>query len=191
MKMQLQSLSLAACLVTAAALLSTGCAGDRYRQSTGEHIDDSATSTRVKSALADDTQYKYSMVQVKTFKGTTQLSGFVNTRDQCDQVVTLLGKAGHACAIYRGEMDKVERRANLKAFRDGATHLLISTDLGSRGLDLESVGRVINYHLPQQVENYLHRVGRTARAGRPGLVINFVTERDRALIDQLARMSAR
>ena len=116
---------------------------------------------------------------------------FVNTRDQCDQVVTLLGKAGHACAIYRGEMDKVERRANLKAFRDGATHLLISTDLGSRGLDLESVGRVINYHLPQQVENYLHRVGRTARAGRPGLVINFVTERDRALIDQLARMSAR
>ena len=82
MKIQLHGLSLAACLATATALLSTGCAGDRYKQSTGEHIDDRATSSRVKSALGDDTQYKYSMVEVKTFKGTTQLSGFVNTRDQ-------------------------------------------------------------------------------------------------------------
>ena len=87
--------------------------------------------------------------------------------------------------IYRGEMDKVERRRNLKAFRDGEVPLLISTDLASRGLDVEHVGRVINYHLPQQMENYLHRVGRTARAGRPGLVVNFVTERDAPLINKL------
>ncbi|HTD65218.1 MAG TPA: BON domain-containing protein, partial [Candidatus Limnocylindria bacterium] len=60
----------------------TGCAGDRYKQSTGEHIDDKATSMRVRSALGDDVQYKYPMVEVKTFKGTSQLSGFVNTRDQ-------------------------------------------------------------------------------------------------------------
>ena len=87
--------------------------------------------------------------------------------------------------IYRGEMDKAERRRNLKAFRDGEVSLLISTDLASRGLDVEHVGRVINYHLPQQMENYLHRVGRTARAGRPGLVVNFVTERDAPLISKL------
>jgi superfamily II DNA/RNA helicase len=52
-------------------------------------------------------------------------------------------------------------------------------------LDVEHVGRVINYHLPQQMENYIHRVGRTARAGRSGLVINFVTERDQPLVEQL------
>ena len=62
---------------------------------------------------------------------------------------------------------------------------MISTDLASRGLDVEHVGRVINYHLPKQMENYLHRVGRTARAGRPGLVINFVTERDEDFIKKL------
>jgi superfamily II DNA/RNA helicase len=50
---------------------------------------------------------------------------------------------------------------------------------------VEHVGRVINYHLPQQMENYLHRVGRTARAGRPGLVVNFVTERDTPLVSKL------
>jgi ATP-dependent RNA helicase RhlE len=120
---------------------------------------------------------------------TTPVSGgtmiFTNTRKQCDQLAADLRKAGHACVIYRGEMDKVERRANLKAFRDGTVGLLISTDLASRGLDVDHVGRVINYHLPQQMENYIHRVGRTARAGRKGLVINLVTERDQPLIAQL------
>src|SRR6185295_7655851 len=59
-----------------------GCAGDRYTQSTGEHIDDKATSSRVRSALGADTQYKYGDVHVQTFKGVVQLSGFVNSRDQ-------------------------------------------------------------------------------------------------------------
>jgi hypothetical protein len=61
----------------------TGCTtGSRYEQSTGEKIDDHGTSSRVKAALADDTQYKYGGVSVETFKGTVQLSGFVNSRDQ-------------------------------------------------------------------------------------------------------------
>jgi superfamily II DNA/RNA helicase len=110
---------------------------------------------------------------------------FTNTRDQCDKLAGELDEAGWPCVVYRGEMDKAERRRNLKAFRDGEVDLLISTDLASRGLDVEHVGRVINYHLPQQMENYLHRVGRTARAGRPGLVVNFVTERDAPLVNKL------
>lgn len=77
----LQNIGLAL-LISAAAVITSGCAGDRYSQSTGEHIDDRATSTRVKGALSDDAQYKYPMVEVKTFKGTVQLSGFVDTRDQ-------------------------------------------------------------------------------------------------------------
>ncbi len=61
----------------------TGCAtGSRSEQSTGERIDDQGTTSRVKAALADDTQYKYGSVNVATFKGTVQLSGFVNSRDQ-------------------------------------------------------------------------------------------------------------
>ncbi len=119
----------------------------------------------------------------KKVEGGTIL--FTNTRDQCDKLAGELDEAGWPCVVYRGEMDKAERRRNLKAFRDGEVDLLISTDLASRGLDVEHVGRVINYHLPQQMENYLHRVGRTARAGRPGLVVNFVTERDAPLVNKL------
>ena len=112
---------------------------------------------------------------------------FTNTRDQCDDLAEKIQAMGRLCMVYRGEMDKVERRANLKAFRDGEIDLLISTDLASRGLDVEHVVRVINYHLPTDAENYLHRVGRTARAGRKGLVINLVTERDAPLMEKVAK----
>jgi superfamily II DNA/RNA helicase len=124
----------------------------------------------------------------KKVEGGTIL--FTNTREQCDKLANQLAAAKIACVIYRGEMDKVERRQNLKLFREGAVDLLVSTDLASRGLDVDHVGRVINYHLPQQMENYLHRVGRTARAGRPGLVVNFVTERDAPLVSQLESVRA-
>jgi superfamily II DNA/RNA helicase len=110
---------------------------------------------------------------------------FTNTREQCDKLAKELTDKGFLCAIYRGEMDKNLRRLNLKKFREGKVDLLVSTDLAGRGLDLENVGRVINYHLPKQMENYLHRAGRTARAGRKGTVINLVTERDSRLIAQL------
>lgn len=113
---------------------------------------------------------------------------FVNTREQCDQLAEELENADWPCLIYRGEMDKVERRANLKAFRDGEIDLLVSTDLASRGLDVERVGRVINYHMPQQMENYLHRVGRTARAGREGLVVNFITPRDEEFATRIEKV---
>jgi len=67
----------------------TGCAGNQYERSTGESIDDRATTTRVKSALGGDSQYKYSDVKVTTFKGTVQLSGFVDTRDQKSRATDL------------------------------------------------------------------------------------------------------
>ena|SRR6185436_4862651 len=69
-----------------------GCAGDRYTQSTGEHIDDKAESSRVRGALSDDTQYKYGDVKVQTFKGVVQLSGFVNSRDQKNRAGDLAKK---------------------------------------------------------------------------------------------------
>ncbi len=110
---------------------------------------------------------------------------FTNTREQCDKVAKELSDNGHTCAIYRGEMDKNLRRKNFKKFQSGEVELLVATDVAGRGIDIENVTRIINYHLPQQYDNYLHRVGRTARAGRSGLVINLVTERDEPLMARL------
>ena len=82
------------CLGATALLLGvTGCTtGSRYEQSTGERIDDHGISSRVKAALAEDTQYKYGGVSVETFKGTVQLSGFVNSRDQKNRAGDLAKK---------------------------------------------------------------------------------------------------
>lgn len=110
---------------------------------------------------------------------------FTNTREQCDNLAKELTDNGYEVVVYRGELEKSERRNNLKKFVEGKIKLLVATDLAGRGLDIHNVDRVINYHLPKQKENYLHRAGRTARAGRPGLVINLVTERDERVLAQV------
>ena len=112
---------------------------------------------------------------------------FSNTRRQCEQTATWLEEEGIGYVTYMGEMDRQERRVNLAAFRDGQVSVLIATDLGARGLDIERVERVINVHMPKEVNNYLHRVGRTARAGRAGLVVNLVTQRDQPLLAKLRK----
>lgn len=122
-------------------------------------------------------------------EGGTML--FANTREQCDKLAKELTDNGYECVIYRGEMDKNERRQNLKKFTSGQVDLIVATDLAGRGLDINSVGRVINYHLPKQKENYLHRAGRTARAGRPGVVVNLVTERDARLMTAIGEGNSR
>jgi superfamily II DNA/RNA helicase len=122
----------------------------------------------------------------KGIKGGTLI--FANTREQCCKLAKLLTEKKVKCAVYCGEMDKLERKQNLKQFREGKIDFLISTDLASRGLDLDNIDCVINYHLPQELENYIHRVGRTARAGKKGLAINFVTERDAPLIEKLKKL---
>lgn len=113
---------------------------------------------------------------------------FANTRKQCDRIAEWLDEQGYTYVDYRGQMEHRERRANLARFRDGQVQLLLTTDLGGRGLDIEQVGRVINVHLPQQLDNYLHRAGRTARAGRKGLVVNLVTERDAPILEKVAKI---
>jgi superfamily II DNA/RNA helicase len=116
---------------------------------------------------------------------------FSNTRKQCEQTAMWLDEEGIGYVTYMGEMDRQERRANLAAFRDGQVSVLIATDLGARGLDIERVERVINVHMPKEVNNYLHRVGRTARAGRAGLVVNLVTQRDQPLLSKLRKRAAK
>ena len=115
---------------------------------------------------------------------------FSNTRRQCDEVSGWLYELDIPHVVYRGEMDRIERRANLKRFRDGEVHALLATDLGGRGLDIARVGRVINVHLPRDIDNYRHRVGRTARAGRSGLVVNLVTGRDQPLMKEIKRLQS-
>merc|ERR1712154_567252 len=77
-----------------------------------------------------------------------------------------------------GDMDQKERDVIMREFRSGSSRVLITTDLLARGIDVQQVSLVINYDLPQSMENYLHRIGRSGRFGRKGVAINFVTNSD-------------
>lgn len=116
---------------------------------------------------------------------------FANTREQVDRIAQFLAEERIPCETFRGQMDRTERRAALGRFRRGEIDLLLTTDLGGRGLDIDRVERVVNVHLPKDIDNYMHRVGRTARAGRSGLVVNLITHRDEPLIAKLKKRAAK
>ena len=116
---------------------------------------------------------------------------FCNSRQQCEAIAKWLDEHGLPFVNYRGEMNRSERRSNLRRFREGEVKLMLTTDLGGRGLDIEHVERVINVHMPKDLTNYLHRAGRTARAGRSGVVVNLVTERDQRLLAKLEKRGLR
>ena len=84
-----------------------------------------------------------------------------------------------------GEMSQIDRDIIMKDFRTGAIRVLITTDVLTRGFDVQQVGLVINYELPMRKENYIHRIGRAGRFGRKGTAINFVTPADARFIKEI------
>jgi len=86
-----------------------------------------------------------------------------------------LGKRDFTCSCMHADLDQKERDLIMREFRSGSSRILISTDLLARGIDVQQVSLVINFDLPQSLENYLHRIGRSGRFGRKGVAINFVT----------------
>ncbi|KAF9104284.1 putative RNA helicase [Mortierella sp. GBA35] len=97
----------------------------------------------------------------------------------------MLRELGIACTALHSEMSQQERLNSLAKFRGGITTVLIATDVGSRGLDIPSVLLVLNYDIPRDPTDYIHRVGRTARAGRGGQAISMVSERDIELVHDI------
>lgn len=107
---------------------------------------------------------------------------FFRQKKIAHQVRIIFGLFGLSCAELHGSMNQTQRIASVEAFRDGKVSFLLATDLASRGLDIKGVDTVINYEAPQTVDIYLHRVGRTARAGRSGVAITLAAEPDRKVV---------
>jgi ATP-dependent RNA helicase DeaD len=104
---------------------------------------------------------------------------FCRTRMETDQLAESLRLRGYGAEALHGDMGQPERERVLRRFRDGQADLLIATEVAARGLDIDIVTHVINYDIPWDVEQYIHRVGRTGRAGRTGDAITLVTPRER------------
>ncbi len=113
---------------------------------------------------------------------TNQVIIFVRSKKLAHHLRIIFGLVGLNAAELHGDLSQDQRLASLQAFKDGRVDFLLATDLASRGLDIRGVQTVINYDMPGQFEQYLHRVGRTARAGRSGRAVTLVGEADRKML---------
>ena len=110
-------------------------------------------------------------------EGTTKTLVFVNTKRFVDRLDEQLYKRGHrVCAIHGDKRQNFRTRA-IANFKSGVTDILIATDVAARGLDIPSVSHVINFDEPNSFQDYIHRIGRTGRAGKPGIALTFVMKR--------------
>uniref|UniRef100_A0A2N9J4M0 RNA helicase n=1 Tax=Fagus sylvatica TaxID=28930 RepID=A0A2N9J4M0_FAGSY len=115
---------------------------------------------------------------------------FVERKTRCDEVAEALVAQGlHAVALHGGRSQS-EREAALRDFRNGSTNILVATDVASRGLDVTGVAHVINLDLPKTMEDYVHRIGRTGRAGSMGQATSFYTDRDMVLVAHIKKAIA-
>lgn len=112
---------------------------------------------------------------------------FCNTKKRVDDLVSEMASRGYAVDGLHGDLKQNQRDAVMKRFRNSSIDMLVATDVAARGIDVGDVDMVVNYDLPQDEEYYVHRIGRTARAGRKGLSFSFIVGRDIYKLEDIVR----
>lgn len=112
---------------------------------------------------------------------------FANTKRVVDDIVDGLLARGYAVDRLHGDMPQTLRERVMDSFRKGCLNVLVATDIAARGLDIDDVDMVVNFELPREPEDYVHRIGRTARAGRKGRAVTFIGRRDFSLLARIER----
>nr|WP_267254573.1 ATP-dependent RNA helicase SrmB [Vibrio fluminensis] len=136
---------------------------------------------------ADNAEHKLALLKKIITEQAERSIVFLKTRERLAELRTELEKAQIPCAWIQGEMPQDRRNNAIARFRDGSVNVLLATDVAARGIDLPDVSHVINYDMPRSADVYLHRIGRTARAGKKGNAISIVEAHDQQMLDRVAR----
>jgi ATP-dependent RNA helicase RhlE len=114
---------------------------------------------------------------------------FTRTKHGADKVAKDLKKAGIKAEAIHGNKSQNARQAVLANFKDGKSRVLVATDIAARGIDIDSMGYVINFELPNVPETYVHRIGRTGRAGASGMAISFCDQEERIYLKDIQKLT--
>lgn len=128
-------------------------------------------------------------ITLKNTPGLDRALVFTRTKHGADRVVRHLEAAGLPAAAIHGNKSQPQRERALNAFRNGRLKILVATDIAARGIDVPGVSHVFNYELPNVAEQYVHRIGRTARAGRDGQAISFIANDERSYLRSIERLT--
>ena len=124
------------------------------------------------------------ILEVEDFEG---MIIFVRTKSETETLAEKLRARGYAAAAISGDVAQAQRERTVNQLKSGKLDILVATDVAARGLDVDRITHVVNYDIPVDIESYVHRIGRTGRAGRKGDSISFVTPRERRLLSAIER----
>lgn len=114
---------------------------------------------------------------------------FCNTKDACRRVRTDLKKSGLNCLELHGDLEQKERTEVLVRFSNGSSRVLVATDVAARGLDIKNLEMIVNYDLPYETETYIHRIGRTGRAGKEGLAVSLIKPNEENRLSEINKFT--
>ncbi|HKY58183.1 MAG TPA: DEAD/DEAH box helicase [Aeromicrobium sp.] len=142
------------------------------------------TQRYLKVAHAQKLDVLTRLLEVENFDG---MIVFVRTKQATEELAERLRARGFSAAAINGDMVQAQRERTIDQLRKGKLDILVATDVAARGLDVERISHVINHDIPTDTESYVHRIGRTARAGRSGAAISFVTPRETRLLTAIEK----
>jgi superfamily II DNA/RNA helicase len=138
----------------------------------------------------DNLDHKYRLLDSLLEDQTmNQVVIFTATKSQADILADKLTDSGHSAAALHGDMRQRARTRTLTDLRQGKIRILVATDVAARGIDVQSISHVINFDLPMSVEDYVHRIGRTGRAGATGIALSFAAHKDMYLVREIERFT--
>ena len=140
--------------------------------------------------FADDRSHKYRLLDhllADTAMGQSIV--FIATKRDAEALAVKLQGEGHAAAALHGDMNQYERNRTLANMRRGGVRTLVATDVAARGIDVPGISHVINFDLPRQAEDYVHRIGRTGRAGASGIAVSFANHAERGTLRNIERFT--
>jgi len=139
---------------------------------------------------ADDYRHKRALLgHFLNREDVTKSIVFVATKREADELCTVLGEEGHSVGALHGDMSQGHRNRTLRRLVDNRLNILIATDVAARGIDVKDISHVINFDLPRATEDYVHRIGRTGRAGATGEAISLVGSDDHSLVIRIERFT--
>lgn len=144
-------------------------------------------SIKQRFLFASNAQKPDALLRVLAVEDHQGVIVFVRTKSSTEDVAEALQSQGHRAMAIHGDLSQALRERIIAQFRQGAIDILVATDVAARGLDVERVSHVINYDVPHDCETYVHRIGRTGRAGRSGVTILFVTPKESRVLNMIER----
>ncbi len=150
----------------------------------------SAPASTVSHALYPVDQHRKTDLLIEFLRRneTESVLVFTRTKHRTDRVAQQLIRAGFKAAPIHGDLAQNRRQATLDAFRSGSIKILVATDIAARGIDILSISHVVNYDMPESVDAYTHRIGRTGRVEQKGDALTFVTREDAALVREIEQI---